>query len=156
MPTQKNNDTCFGAQLHSAGTQHGNLHHSILSVTMSTLTCFSLRAHTGTGVSYSQHRENSEAVLETVEIIREEIPGSRRSMHGYHIRTCSRLYEENLWALGSQQMGFYFLRLRWPTAGTFNQDTLECEHSVTCNTIREEGPRLFHNEGMRQIGVTIR
>ena len=50
-----------------------------------------LWAHTGTGVSHSKHRKNSGAVLEKnagewtrkVEISEEEIPDSRRCMHGY-------------------------------------------------------------------------
>ena len=58
---QTNNNTCFGAYLHSTGTQHGNLHQ--LSVTMSRVTYFILRAHTGTCVSHSQHRKNSGEVL---------------------------------------------------------------------------------------------
>ena len=40
----------FEAYLYSAGTQRGNLHQ--LSATMSRVTCFILRAHTGTGVSH--------------------------------------------------------------------------------------------------------
>ena len=51
-----------------------------------------------TGVSHSQHRKNSGDVLETnadewtgrVEISQEEIPGSKRAMHGYKL-TNSRL-----------------------------------------------------------------
>ena len=50
----ENPNTCFGANLHSAGTQHRNLHQ--LSLTKSRVTYFILRAHTVTGVSYSQHR----------------------------------------------------------------------------------------------------
>ena len=100
--TQKNNNTSFGANLSSTGIQHGN--RLQLFVTMSTVTCFILRAHTGTGVSYSQTRINSGEVLEKkhagewarrVEIIKDELPGSRRSMHGY-LRTCSRLNRHNL------------------------------------------------------------
>ena len=49
--TQKNNNTCFGAHLYSAGTQHRNLHQ--LSVTMSMVIYFILRVHTGTSVSHS-------------------------------------------------------------------------------------------------------
>ena len=39
-----------------------------------------------------------------VEISKEEIPGSKRSMYGY-ILTYSRLYRENVYALCSHQMG---------------------------------------------------
>ena len=48
MPTQTNNNTYFGAYLHSAGTQHGNLH--LMSAATSRVTYFILPAHTGTGV----------------------------------------------------------------------------------------------------------
>ena len=56
---------------------------SIVSVTTSRVTCFILRAHTGTAASHSQHRKNSEEVLgknadkwaRRVEISKEEIPG---------------------------------------------------------------------------------
>ena len=88
----ENNDTCFGAYLYSAGSQHGNLHH--LSVTMSRVTYFILRAHTATGVSHSQLRKNPGEIWEQnvgewngrVEISKEEIPGSKRSMCGYSRR----------------------------------------------------------------------
>ena len=84
------------------GTQHGNLH-QLLLVTMSKVTYFILRVHTGTVVSHNQHKKNSGEVLEKNEgewtgqvgISKEEIPGSRRSMRGY-ILTYSRLYRENL------------------------------------------------------------
>ena len=67
------------------------------------MTYFILRAYTGTGVSHSQHRKKSGEVLEKnagewtgrVEISKEEIPGSKRSMYGY-ILTYSRLYRENV------------------------------------------------------------
>ena len=55
MLTQKNNNTCLGDSLCSAGTQLGKLHR--LFVTMSMATYYILRTHTGTGVSYSQHRK---------------------------------------------------------------------------------------------------
>ena len=65
---------------------------------MSWMAYFILRARIGTGVSLSQHRTNSGEVLAPpkkkkkknagewtgrVEIRKEEIPGSRRSMHGF-------------------------------------------------------------------------
>ena len=51
-----------------------------------------------------------------VETRKEETPGSRHSMHGF-ILTYSRLSEENLCGLGSQQMGPTFLHLQFPSAG---------------------------------------
>ena len=51
MPIQINSNTCFGAYSYFAGTQHGNLHQ--LSVTMSRVTYFILRAKTRTNVSHS-------------------------------------------------------------------------------------------------------
>ena len=66
MQTQRNTTTCFGAYLNSAGTQHGNLHQ--LSVTMSRMTYFILRAHTGTGASHRQHRKHSEEVSEKMQV----------------------------------------------------------------------------------------
>ena len=61
------------------------------------VTYFTLRAYTGTGVSGSQHRKNRESFGKNagewtgrVEINKEEIPGSKRSMYGY-ILTYSRL-----------------------------------------------------------------
>ena len=58
--TQKNNNTSFGANLSSTGIQHGN--RLQLFVTMSTVTCFILRAHTGTGVRHNQHRKKEKIV----------------------------------------------------------------------------------------------
>ena len=62
------------------------------------VTYFILRAYTGTGVSHSQHRKktgrdfgkNAGEWTGRVEISKEEIPGSKRSMYGY-ILTYSRL-----------------------------------------------------------------
>ena len=89
-------DSCFEAYLYSVDIQHGNLHQ--LSVTMSRVIYLIPRAHTGTGVSHSQYRKKSGEVLEKkagewtgrVEISKEEIPGSKRSMYGYML-TYSRL-----------------------------------------------------------------
>ena len=57
-----------------------------------------MRAYTGTGVSYSQHRKtigkgfgkNAGEWTRRVEISKGEIPGSKRSMYG-NILTYSRL-----------------------------------------------------------------
>ena len=83
------------------GTQHGNLQQ--LSVSMSRVTYFILRTHTGIDVSHSQHRKDSGEVLEKnagkwtgrVQFSKEEIPRSKRSIYGY-ILTYSRLLRENL------------------------------------------------------------
>ena len=77
----------FLAYLYSAGTQHGNLNQQLI-----------LRAYTGSGFSHSQHRKKSGEVLQKnagewtgrVEISKEEIPGSKRSMY-CNILTYSRL-----------------------------------------------------------------
>ena len=65
-----------------------------------------LHFYTGTGVSHSQNRnwgrgfaKNADEWTGRVEISKEEITGSRRSMRGY-IRTWSRPKNENLWAWG--------------------------------------------------------
>ena len=71
--------------------------HSAQEPASSRVTYFIMRAYTGTGVSYSQHRKKLGEVLEKnagewtgrVEISEEEIPGSKRSMYGY-ILTYSR------------------------------------------------------------------
>ena len=65
--------------------------HSTREPTSSRVTYFILRACIGTGVSHSQHRKKSGEVLEKnagewagrVEISKEEIPSSKRSMYGY-------------------------------------------------------------------------
>ena len=66
MPTPKHSNTRSGACLYSAGTQHGNLHK--LSITTSRVTYFILQAHTGTGVSQSQHREKIGRGLEKMQV----------------------------------------------------------------------------------------
>ena len=72
---------------------------------MSLVTCFIPRAHTGNCISYN-----------TVKIVgrgfgnkmkgngpdKEEIPDSRRSMHGYILTLLQALKEEHMSALGSQ------------------------------------------------------
>ena len=81
-----------------------------------------LWAHTETGVSHSQHRKKSGEVwgggnaaewTGRADTGKQEVPGIKRSMHGY-IRTCSWFKGENLWALGSQQTGLQFLRPHCP------------------------------------------
>ena len=80
------------ACLYSELIQHGNPHQ--LFVIMSRMTYFIMRADTRTGVSHSQHRKNSGEVLEKCRWIdwkrrinQEEMPGSRRSIHGYMLTT---------------------------------------------------------------------
>ena len=55
-------DTCSGAYLFSAATQHDNLHPS--SVTTNRVTDFILQAYTGTGVPTANTGKNSGEVLE--------------------------------------------------------------------------------------------
>ena len=71
--------------------------HSTREPAFSRVTGFNLRAYTGTGVSHSKHRKNWERFWENagewtgrIEIRKEEIPGSERSMYGYML-TYSRL-----------------------------------------------------------------
>ena len=90
-------------------TQHGNLHH--LSVMVSRMTRFILRAHTGICVSHNHHRGKTTTTTTTktsgellrknacewtgrVEISKEEILCSRRSMRGYML-TYPRLKRKN-------------------------------------------------------------
>ena len=77
--------------------------HSTREPASSRVTYCILRAYTGTGVSHSQLRKNPGEIWEQnvgewngrVEISKEEIPGSKRSMHG-NILTYSRLRRENI------------------------------------------------------------
>ena len=65
--------------------------HSTREPASSRVTYFILQAYTGTGVKHSQHGKKSGEVLEKnagewtrrVEISKEEIPGSKRSMYGF-------------------------------------------------------------------------
>ena len=73
----------FWAYLYSAGTQHGNLH----SAGWPILFCGPTQEPC---VNHSQHRRNQESFWKNagewtgrVEISKEEIPGSKRSMYGY-------------------------------------------------------------------------
>ena len=75
--------SCFWAYLYSAGTQHGNLHRAGWPV----LFCGPTQEPC---VSHSQHRKNRERFWKNagewtgrVEISKEKIPGSKRSMCGY-------------------------------------------------------------------------
>ena len=77
--------------------------HSTREPASGRVTYFILRAYTGTDVSHSQHKKKLGEVLEKmqvnglerVEISKEEIPGSKRSMYGY-ILTYSRRERENV------------------------------------------------------------
>ena len=77
--------------------------HSTREAASNSVTYFILQAYTGTAVSQSQHSKKSGEILEKnagewtrrVEISKEEIPGSKHSMHGY-ILTYSRLQRENV------------------------------------------------------------
>ena len=65
--------------------------HSTREPAPNRVACFILRAYTGTGVSHSQHGNNRERFWKTnagewtgrVEISKEEISGSKRSMNGH-------------------------------------------------------------------------
>ena len=131
------NNTSFGAYFYSAGIQHGKLRQSF--GTMSTVTYFILRVHTGTCVSYSwtledknikpqdifgrekslkkKKKKKVDRWIRKVDFGKEEIPGSKRSMRGY-ILTNYRLHRENLWALASQQMGSLISASAVPQCGT--------------------------------------
>ena len=77
--------------------------HSTREPVSNSVTYFILRAYTGTGVSHSQHRKkigrgfgkNAGEWTGRVEVSRDEIPGSKRSMYGY-IQTYSRLQRQNV------------------------------------------------------------
>ena len=94
--TRKNNNTCFGAYFYSAGTKHGNLHQ--LSNYEQCDQFYSAGLHRNRWYPrLTQEKKPGQAPEKNagewtrrVETSKEEIPGSRRSMHGY-IRTCSRL-----------------------------------------------------------------
>ena len=76
--------------------------HSTREPASGRVTYFILRAYTGIGVSHSQREKiargfgkNAGEWTGRVEISKEEIPGSKRSMYGY-IMTYSRLERENV------------------------------------------------------------
>ena len=77
--------------------------HSTREPASSRVTYFILRAYTGNGVSHSQHRKkigrgfgkNASEWTGKVEISKEEIPSSKRSMYGC-ILTYSRFKRENV------------------------------------------------------------
>ena len=82
--------------------------HSTREPASGRVTYFILRAYTGTGVSHSQHRtkkkkkknergfgKNAGEWTRRVEISKEEIPGSKRSVYSY-ILTYSRFQRENV------------------------------------------------------------
>ena len=71
--------------------------HSTREPVSGRVTYFILQAYTGTSVSYRQHKKNRERFGRNagewtgrIEISKEEIPGSKRSMYGYML-TYSRL-----------------------------------------------------------------
>ena len=83
----------FGASSYSTDTHQGNLHQS--SVTMSRMTYFILRVHSGTCLTTNNTEkkeekkklrrsfgENEGEWTGNVKISKKYIPGSRRSMHG--------------------------------------------------------------------------
>ena len=76
MQTQKNRNTCLGVYLYSAGTQHGNLHPTGKHILFYRSTQVSEKPGRGFG-------KNAGEWTGRVEISKEEIPGSKRSMNGY-------------------------------------------------------------------------
>ena len=61
-------------------------------------------ATVNTGKIGKGFEKNADERTRRVEISTEEIPGSKRTMHGY-VLTYSKLERENVYALCSQQMG---------------------------------------------------
>ena len=90
--------------------------HSTWEPASSRVTYFILRAYTGMKKSGEVLEKNAGKWTGRVEISKEEIPGSKRSMYDY-ILTHPRLQRENVYALYSHQIGLCFLRPQLPTAG---------------------------------------
>ena len=98
-----NPETCVGTYLYSAVIQHGNLHQ--LSVKTSRMTYFIMWATQQPVLVTAKTGERGDAGDSTwrVEMNKDQIPSSKRSIQGY-LLTYFRLYRENLGALVSQQM----------------------------------------------------
>ena len=90
----------FLAYLYSAGTQHGNLHSAGWLILFCRPTQEPVLATANTGKNWNRFLKNAGEWTRRVEISKEEITGSKRSMYGY-ILTNSRLERENV----SHQMG---------------------------------------------------
>ena len=101
---QKNNNTCFGAYLYSASTQHGNLHPARWPILSCGPTQEPVLATANTGKICERFWKNAGEWTGRVENSKGEIPASKCSMYG-NMPTYSRLPRENLWALCSHQMG---------------------------------------------------
>ena len=87
---QKNNNTCFRAYLYSMSTQQGNLHPAGWLILFYGPTQEPVLATANTGKTRERFWKNAGEWTRRVEICKEEIPGSKRSMYGY-ILTHSRL-----------------------------------------------------------------
>ena len=73
----------FLAYLHSAGTQHGNPHQVGLPILFCGPTQELVLAKANTGKIGRGFGKNAGEWTGSVEISKEEIPGSKRSMYGY-------------------------------------------------------------------------
>ena len=108
----RHNKTCFGGILLFTGTQCKNLHQSSVMMTRVTFFFYSAGPHRRSlhwphltqEKLRSGFEKNEGEWTSKGDIRKEEIPGSRCSMHDY-ILTYSRLSRENIWVLDSQQMG---------------------------------------------------
>ena len=77
------------------GTQHGNLHPARGPILLCGPTQETVLAAANTGKTWERFWKNAGEWTGRVEISKEEIPGSKRSMHG-NMLTYSRLERENL------------------------------------------------------------
>ena len=95
---------CFGAYSYFAGTQHGNLYSAGWPILFCGSTQKPVLITANTGKTRERFWKNAGEWTGRVEI-KQERPGSSRSMHGY-ILAYSQALKENLWAPSSpQQMG---------------------------------------------------
>ena len=80
----------YWAYLYSAGTQHGNLHTAGWTILFCGPTREPVLATANRGKKWEEVEKNAGGWTGRVEIIKEEIPGSKRGMYGY-IPTYSRI-----------------------------------------------------------------
>ena len=81
--TQKNSNTYFGTYLYSAGTQHGNLHSAGWPILFCGPTQEPVLATANAGKTRERFWENAGEWTGRIEISKEEIHCSKRSMYGY-------------------------------------------------------------------------
>ena len=89
-PENNNNNTCSGAYLYSAGTQHGNLHSASWPIFFGRPTQEPVLATDSTGKTRGRFGEKCRWRTGKVDFSKDETPGSKRSMCGY-VLTYSRL-----------------------------------------------------------------